>query len=615
MLKYTLALFSAFLIFQFSSAQKYNAEVLKLSTICQAIDGELNVTNEIKVQINNRAGDHYGLISVPYSKNEKITGFTAYITDTEGNLVRKLKKEDIIDRSAYSDGLYSDHFIKGFQLKHSSYPYIVCFTFTYNIKYFLQITDWDPTLNWDIPTSSASLKVIIPNDYKIKYKNILIEEPKVSKDEAFTTYEWQTQYLKPLKEENFSRMTDCMPQVIVVPQEFKYWNPGNQDSWQSFGDWIYNLGEGLDELPEEEKLSVSKLITGQTDKKEIAKILYHYLQDRTRYIAVTIGVGGLKPYPAEYVSKNKYGDCKALTNYMKALLRYAGIESYYTIVYSGYMPSVVYEDLPHNQFNHAILAIPFGNDTIWLENTNKNIPFGHLGLSTQNRPALLISKGKSKLVRTPKLMNDQVLEVQSLKYDISIDKSANLEFHGKYKGPVFSTLNGIYTGFKQEDQDKTIRNVMPFENYEVLKWKLNKVNRDSAFIDLYVDLKLNNFLNPLGSDYFLVTNPLPIPQFIKPATRTLPVIISYPIVHQDSILLNLPEGFIMKGPLDPVEITTSFGNYKLSVSTDGNKILVKKSFLLNPGNYPLDQYTDLYNFIESSRKADQLKIVVKQLSL
>jgi hypothetical protein len=105
-----------------------------------------------------------------------------------------------------------------------------------------------------------------------------------------------------------------MPLVLIAPTNFHYGVDGCTKDWVSFGNWQYQLNEGLDVLPQNEKNTISTLIKGITNKKEIVKVLYHYLQDNTRYINVLLGVGGYKPHPATYVSENKYGDCKALTN-------------------------------------------------------------------------------------------------------------------------------------------------------------------------------------------------------------------------------------------------------------------------------------------------------------
>ena len=99
-----------------------------------------------------------------------------------------------------------------------------------------------------------------------------------------------------------------MPSVTIIPVEYNYAISGSFKDWISYGNWQFDLLQGLNELPDIEKSKILTLIKDIKDEKEKMKILYHYLQDETRYINITIETGGLKPYSATYVSTNKYGD-------------------------------------------------------------------------------------------------------------------------------------------------------------------------------------------------------------------------------------------------------------------------------------------------------------------
>jgi len=92
-----------------------------------------------------------------------------------------------------------------------------------------------------------------------------------------------------------------------------------------------------------------------------AKAIYEYVQNNTRYISVQIGLGGWKPISAKEVDDKKYGDCKGLTNYTKALLNLVDIESNYCVVYSGSEIQDISEDFTSMQGNHVILNIPQEN--------------------------------------------------------------------------------------------------------------------------------------------------------------------------------------------------------------------------------------------------------------
>ena len=176
---------------------------------------------------------------------------------------------------------------------------------------------------------------------------------------------------------------------------------GKMYTWQDFSDWILQLNKGRDILSEASAAKVREMVKDLPDDRSKVKRLYAYLQERTRYFNVALGIGGLQPMDANIVDEAGYGDCKGLSNYMKALLKAAGIESYYTLVNSGGDFPQLIEDFPSHQFDHAILCVPMAKDTIWLECTSQTIPFGFLGDFTSDRKVLLVKEHAGELAKTP----------------------------------------------------------------------------------------------------------------------------------------------------------------------------------------------------------------------
>ena len=74
---------------------------------------------------------------------------------------------------------------------------------------------------------------------------------------------------------------------------------------------------------------------GLTDDAAKVKALDHWVAKNIRYVAVTLGHGGLIPHPADQVLANRYGDCKDHAILMEALLAAVGIQSSTALVNAG----------------------------------------------------------------------------------------------------------------------------------------------------------------------------------------------------------------------------------------------------------------------------------------
>ena len=600
------------LLFTKVKSQKYDAEVVNYSTISEIVKDNLTEVDSVTIQVNNRTGDKYANIEIPFSNNDKLSDVCGNIETKDGIKIRILKKKDQVDESDISRfSVYEDNFKRCFQLKYNVYPYRINYSYKKTFRNYITIGRWCPVIDRQVPTRNSIFKVILPANYKyVKYERNIIRCLKDSTDKNIIIV-WKAMYDKPLKEEPFSSTFNDFPLVLLSPMSFKYGVEGSSKDWNSFGNWQFRLMQGLDILPEDEKTKIKSLINGITDKRDIIKILYHYLQDHTRYVNVSIGLGGLKPYPAAYVAHNKYGDCKALTNYMKAMLHFAGIESNYTLVYADEQPLDLIKEIPCPQFNHVILAVPLDNDTIWLENTSNINPFGYLGTYTQNRYALLISKDNSHIVKIPALTKYDNLNSQKIEFDLDKTGFATLTLNSTFRGMLFDIFNSINYEFNEHDKNKIIHTIMPFENYEIKDWKIVKQHRDSAKITLYTSLIINKFLNPLGKDLYFTTYSITIPKFTAPAIRKLPVVLPYPIYNIDTLIFNIPKGYEVKSVPENALIKTNFGEFRTNYSSESDRIIEIKSFELYPNHYTQDDYPDFYKFIKKSEDSDYKAIEIK----
>ena len=597
---FSLPLFSCF-------AQGGESEILNWISHNKITGSKLTETDTVTMQINTRSGDDDAGIDIPYTKKDKLSIGDAWIEDMQGNIVRKLNKNEIKDRSAISGfSLYEDNFVKSFQLKHNVYPYKIVFSYQIIYSDFWWLFLWRPRYGKQQNINQFKFTVDVPKNYPIKYRQKATGEPQINDGKASVQYIWTGSY-KALKKETQADVSGKLPEIKVLPLTFKYGEKGSWENWASFGDWVALLNRGMDVLPPSEKQKIDKLLAGVTEKKEKTRILYKYLQDYTRYVDVKIDVGGMKTYPASYVCDNKYGDCKALSNYMKSMLAYAGIPAYYTLISAGGRNEDIDESFPYQAFNHVIVTVPLENDTLFLECTSKNIPFGYLGTATQNRNAfMIIPGGGSRFIHTPALTDEEVLCERTIR----INEINNAEIEMTCRGSDYEDMINIYR--ETELMDKYVRtDLLSDISSNIYKWGLSASANGKPEITLKATGKLQNPIKKYGNNLALPNFSFDLPTFETPEKRTQNVKIFFPVFRKDSIYYKLNNSSITRLP-DPVDIRTKQDYYRINYKlTEDNTLLITKELLIEPGIRTIEEYTDFYNFITNIRSIEKKNIYLE----
>ena len=595
------------------SAVSYAAdsEVLNMVSVRKIEGNKLICINSYEIRINNREGDEAAEISIFYDKKDNVNIESACIEDVLGKVVRKLKKNEITQRQAYSyDMLYMDTYVKEFQLRHNTYPYVIKYSYKIVLSDFLAIASWYPFLEVNQPVKSAQLTVDIPLNYQIKKKEEFIDSPQVDTLGNTVRYTWNTSYAGEGLQRYVSFSSLPIPCVTVLPLQFKYGVNGSWKSWESFGTWITELNSKGRNLPLSEKEKIDKLLSGISDPKEKVSILYSYLQNNTRYINVKIDVGGLKAYPAEYVSVNKYGDCKALSNYMVSMLEYAGIKSYYTLIQAGDKIEETDKNFPMQAFNHVIVTVPLNKDTIFLECTDKNIPCGYLGAFTQGRDAFIVDGENSRFIRTPEQQPSDVLCTSVINVPVT-SGYATVEMKMYKRGREYDYFTSLSTQLRKDDVEKYIRN-MYSGSFEINNYSIEKEDNNRPEITFRLNLKMSNTVKLYGNEIILPVFPQKLPDIESPELRTQPLQLYYPIAYQDTVIYHFDDDRKIKATPKNISIHSRFGNYNLNFDFSENRLTVTKNILIFKGLYRTpEDYKDFYAFLSSIKTNESKNIHIK----
>src|SRR5271154_594241 len=268
------------------------------------------------ITIFNEKGKDYATEVVGYDKLSKIKEFNGSVYDASGKLIKKLKGSEIHDQSSY-DGfsLYSDVRLKYADLSQSVYPYTVEFEYEKEYKFLFQIPSFVVLPEEKVSVQHSQYSLEFPSELEPRYKafNISQNPVKGRTMDGLESISWTFENLKPIKTEPMGP-SGMFPKILAAPTHFEYDGYiGMMDSWDHFGQWIATLNKGRNVLPEETKAKIIKLTENLKTPEEKIKAIYEYLQNKTRYVSIQVGIGGYQPFEASMVDQTGYGDCKALS--------------------------------------------------------------------------------------------------------------------------------------------------------------------------------------------------------------------------------------------------------------------------------------------------------------
>ncbi|HJY13075.1 MAG TPA: DUF3857 domain-containing protein, partial [Flavobacterium sp.] len=340
-----------------------------------------------------------------YDKSTSVKNIEAIVYDAFGNEIKKIKRKDFKDQSAVSGStLFSDNRVIFLEYTPISYPFTVVYNSEIESSNTAFLPQWYFLGGYTVSIEKSILNVTFPDNLGFKKKEFQFSGYNIKKTlDTDTQLSYTATAILAQKSEDLSpSRKDLFPRIMMGLENFHLEGvDGTAKTWETFGKW-YNekILTGTTDLPEETKTKIKALVGDEKDPIKKAKIIYDYVQKKSRYVNIAIGIGGWKPMLAADVDRLGYGDCKALSNYTKALLQAVDVPSYNTILYGDRYKSDIQSDFVSMQGNHMILAIPNGNDYTFLECTSQDDPFGYQGTFTDDRDVLVVKPDGGLIVRT-----------------------------------------------------------------------------------------------------------------------------------------------------------------------------------------------------------------------
>lgn len=557
-------------------------------------------------------------IVIYYDDFTRVKKLKVTLYDALGRKIRKISKKEIRDYSAVSGGtLYSDSRVKYVDASYGIYPYTVEYEYELEHRETREYPDWYIVPETNTRVKYTTYTLIMPSDLKARYKaeNTSVE-PTITQKGNSVTYHWLAKHLEPIAYEPFINYRQVMPRVRIAPSQFSVDGyRGDMSSWESFGQFMYDLNKERDELPDELRQKVQELIANASSDAEKVAILYDSLQENTRYVSVQLGIGGWQTFDAKYVYKNQYGDCKAPSNYMKAMLKEAGITSYTTLIRAGAAKrSFVDEEFSSGgDFNHVILYVPNVEDGVWLECTSSQSPFNYLSSSTENRTGLLITPDGGQLITTPQKDHNHHLSSTKATVQLNEDGTATAQVVMNTYEDEHDVWRYAFYDEDLKDQEERLQDDISLPSYDIKGLKI-KVYDEEPRADLSYNLNIKQFGSKLGKRIVISPNLLHqltiVPKEISDRKSRLYRAIGYTSI--DTIIYELPTDYRVTSVPDQFKQESPFGVYKSRVVIEGEKLMYIRELSMFSFDLPATDYEALRAFYSQIIKADRMQLIVKK---
>ncbi|WP_422080934.1 transglutaminase-like domain-containing protein [Ulvibacterium sp.] len=220
--------------------------------------------------------------------------------------------------------------------------------------------------------------------------------------------------------------------TLVVPASYK------RDAMKYMNDWYLQKVQAKRGLNPIVIRKIDELTKGKSEPSDILNILYNYVKNNFKYVAIEIGMGAFIPTHANEVFSHKEGDCKDLSNFLSEALNYKGINSH--IALAATYDHISDCDFPSlSSANHVVCLAYLDDIPIVLDPTDPIHSPKTPVQSIQNRSILIVNSSGGEWHKVQGFTPQQNL----IDYDIELKEGSDKMMVGRFE----VSYNGISSNF------------------------------------------------------------------------------------------------------------------------------------------------------------------------
>lgn len=417
------------------------------------------------------------------------------------------------------------------------------------------------TLSWNDRTNLSTRELLLP-------------DPKRTRLDGFTVLDLTGKAVDP----------PILPKD--APARFRLGRGGEAtdfSSWDDVAALMKPLFENASMVPaagplRDELESIRKIAKTSKQKTEMALAL---VENRVRYVALLMGTGGYVPESAETTWSRRYGDCKAKSALLVALLRELGIQAEPVLVSTtigdalpGRLPMVSY-------FNHVIVRANVDGKEYWLDGTRTGdrdleqvpVPEFEWGLP-------LVADAKLVPIVPKPLTKPQVETAINLDASAGVFAPAPFTAGQTFRGDSAIAVNAVYSKLSSEQLDQALRGYW-HDKYDYVDIKTVSWTFDEKLLEGRLSMTGMAKIEWTDGWFYVPMSTIAYkPDFTRAEGpfHDAPFAVSFPDWEVTHVQVKLPDAFAEGQKIPPAVKETLAGiEYVRTASTDRSALTVESS--------------------------------------
>ena len=355
------------------------------------------------------------------------------------------------------------------------------------------------------------------------------------------------------------------------------------------------------------KDKVDIITAGITDPMAKVAAISDYVKQNVEYD----GDEDWRAYPLKKVLDKKKGSSGDVNLLFGSMLQKAGFETDMVILSTRNHGFIRQEYPMTRQFNYVVCAVKVGEKTLFVDATEKYLPYDILPSRCLNGQGLVISK----------INHGWVDIVTKAKAKTIVNVDMVLDSSGELKGKVQYIRDGfdaheMRDSYSKEGEEKYVTQYAKGKQWQISKSEFKDVKELTKSAKEIHDVSIAEHTSVAGDVIYV--NPFIASQFtenpFKSDERIYPVDFGTAIDRTYMLKITLPEGYIVD-ELPKSKVLTLPGNaakYLYNASTIGNSVSVTSTFTVNKSLFIQSEYPTLKEFYNQMVAKQAEQIVIKK---